>query len=144
MHMKSKSGLQRLAIFVGLLLAIYAGYASGSLIYVIKSPGSRYDVFGFPTLPPLTTLDIPSQTVQGVTANIEGAYADPSRVLFIIHLSQELGTHWTPETFLAYANGQQIGVYGYGLNLIPGEKQNYLMVFTPEDWLNGSQLHGFV
>jgi hypothetical protein len=143
-HMKTKSGLQPLAILVGLLLGIYAGYAAGSLLYVIRSPGSRYDVLGFPTLPPFTKLDIPSQTVNGVTAKIEGAYADPSRVLFIIHLSQELGTHWTPETFLAYANGQQIGVYGYGLNLIPGEKQNYLMVFTPEDWLNGSQLDGFL
>jgi hypothetical protein len=143
-HMKTKSGLQPLAIVVGLLLAIYAGYAAGSLIYVIRSPGSRYDVFGFPTLPPLTRLDVPSQTVNGVTAKIEGAYADPSRVLFIIHLSRELGTNWTPETFLAYANGEQIGVYSYGLNPIPGEKQNYLMVFTPEDWLNGPQLDGFL
>ena len=101
-YMKSKGRLQWLAIFVGLLLAIYAGYAAGSLIYVIRSPGSRYDVFGFPTLPPLTKLNVPSQTVNGVTARIEGAYADPSRVLFIIHLSQELGKNWTPETFIAY------------------------------------------
>ena len=142
--MKIKSGLQQLAILVGLLVAIVGGYVLGSPLYVMKSPGSRYDVFGFPTLPPLTELDVPPETVNGVTANIEGAYADPSRVFFVIHLSRELGTYWTPDTFLAYKNGQQIGVYSYGLNPIPGEKRKYLMIFTPVDWLTEPQLDGFL
>ncbi len=142
--MKIKSGLQQLAILVGLLTAIVGGYTVGSPLYVIKSPGSKYDVFGFPTLPPLTKLNIPSQTVDGITATIEGAYADPSRVLFVIRLSAELG--WTPETFLAHANGEQMGVYsgGFFSTPIPGEKRKYLAIFTPVDWLNGPQLDGIL
>jgi hypothetical protein len=140
--MKIKRSLQHLALLLALLAAVFAGYELGSLSNVSTSPGSKYDVFGFPTLPPLIKLDVPSQTVHGVTANIEGAYADPSRVLFIIHLSRELGTNWTPETFLAYANGEQIGVYSYMLSPIPEESRKYLMFFTPVEWLDESQLDG--
>jgi hypothetical protein len=141
-HMKIKSGLQQLAILVGLLAAIVGGYAVGSPLYVIKSPGSKYDIFGFPTLPPLTKLNIPSQTVDGITATIDGAYADPSRVLFIIHLSSELGTYPTHETFLAHANGEQIGVYSSMLGPLPQETSTYLMDFSPVDWLDASRLDG--
>ena len=127
---------------MGLLVAIVVGYVLGSPLYINKSHGSQYDVFGFPTLPPLTKLDVPPQTVNGVTATIEGAYADPSRVLFMIRLSSELGTNWTPETFLAHANGEQIGVYSYGLNPIPKETLKYLLIFIPEDWLTELLLNG--
>ena len=140
--MKEKNRLCELAVLLGIFISIMAGYTLGSLLNVTRSPGSKYDVFGFPTLPPLTKLDVPPQTVNGITATIEGAYADPSRVVFIIRLSSELGTYWTPETFLALANGQQIGVYSYGLMPIPKEPLKYLAIFTPVDWLNESQLDG--
>ena len=131
--MKTKGRFLELAVLLGIFISIMAGYTLGSLLIVTRSPGSKYDVFGFPTLPPLTKLDVPPQTVNGVTATIEGAYADPSRVLFVIHLSAELG--WTPETFLAHANGEQMGVYsgGFFSTPIPGEKRKYLAIFTPVD-----------
>ena len=140
--MKIRTRLIEIAILLGLIVSVFVGYVLGSLSNAMTSSGSKYDVFGFPALPPLTKLDVPPQTVNGITATIEGAYADPSRVLFVIHLSRELGTYWTPETFLALASGEQIGVYSYMLSPIPKESQKYLMIFTPVEWLDGSQLDG--
>ena len=140
--MKIQNRWLEIAVLLGLFASVFVGYALGSFFNVTSSPGSKYDVFGFPALPPLAKLDVPPQTVNGITATIEGAYADPSRVLFVIHLSKELGTYWTPETFLALASGEQIGVYSYMLSPIPKESQKYLMIFTPVEWLDGSQLDG--
>lgn len=140
--MNTQSGLKKLLIPAGLLIAIYAGYVLASRLFITKPPDTRYEVFGFPSLPPLTELDVPAQTVNGVTATIEGAYADPSRVIFIIRLSSELGTYPTHETFITNANGEQVGVYSYQLGPIPEEPLKYLMVFTPVDWLKESQLDG--
>ena len=140
--MKIKSGLQQLAILVALLVAVVVGYVLGGPLYVMKSPGSQYDAFGFPTLPPFTKLNIPPQTVKGITATIEGVYADPSRIVFSIHLNRELGISWNTETFLAYANGQQIGMSSYMLAPLPEEKLKYLMIFHPVNWLKESRLDG--
>lgn len=140
--MKIRTRLIEIAILLGLIVSVFLGYVLGSLSNVTTSPGSKYNVFGFPALPPLTKLDVPPKIVNGITATLEGAYADPSRVVFVIHLSRELGTYWTPETFLALASGEQIGVYSYMLSPIPKESQKYLMIFTPVEWLDGSQLDG--
>jgi hypothetical protein len=69
-------------------------------------------------------------------------YADPSRVVFLIHLNRELGISWNTETFLAHANGEQIGMSSYMLAPLPGEKSTYVMIFHTEDWLDQSQLDG--
>ena len=140
--MKIKNRLLELAILLGLFVSVFVGYVLGYFSSVTASPGSKYDIFGFPTLPLLTKLDVPSQTVNGITATIEGAYADPSRVIFTIHLSNELGTYWTPETFLARANGEQFGVYYYMLSPLPEETSTYLMIFHPVDWLDEPLLAG--
>jgi len=86
--MKIRTRLIEIAILLGLIVSVFVGYVLGSLSNAMTSSGSKYDVFGFPALPPLTKLDVPPQTVNGITATIEGAYADPSRVLFVIHLSR--------------------------------------------------------
>ena len=141
-NMKVKNWLPQLAILLLLIASGFTGYMLGYFSNVTTSPGSKYDIFGFPALPPLTELDVPPQTVDGITATIEGAYADPSRVVFIIRLNQELGISWNTDTFLARENGEQISLYGYMLAPLPEEESKYLMMFHPVDWLDESQLDG--
>ena len=138
-----KNRLYELAILLGLFASILAGYVLGRILPVIAiSPGSEYDIFGFPTLPPLTKLDIPSQTVDGITATIEGAYADPRRVTFIIRFSSKAGNFQFDRTFLADENGEQMGMISSMLGPMPNEASTYLIDFSPIDLLNESQLDG--
>ena len=141
--MKMKNRLYELAILLGLLISVIGGYTLGHTFPTTSiSPGSIYDIFGFPTLPSLTELDIPPQTVDGITATIEGAYADPSRVVFIIRFSGKAGNFQFDSTLLADANGEQIGTNGGNSGLLPNETSTYLMAFHLIDWLNESQLDG--
>jgi hypothetical protein len=140
--MKIKNRCLEIAVLLGLFASVFAGYALGSFLNVTSSPGSKYDAFGFPTLPPFTKLDVPPETVNGITATMEGAYADPSRVVFVIRLSSELGTFPSAETFLAYANGEQIGMSSYMLSPLPEETSAYLIIFHPVDWLDIPRLDG--
>jgi hypothetical protein len=80
--------------------------------------------------------------VDGITATIEGAYADPSRVVFIIRFSSKAGNSQFDSTFLADASGEQIIAYGSILGPIPNETSTYLIAFYPVDWLNVFQLDG--
>jgi hypothetical protein len=139
--MKIKNTLHQLAILLGIFASIAGGHFLGHIFLVTAiSPGSKYDGFGFPTLPPLTRLNVPSQTVDGITATIEGVYADPSRVVFIISFSSQVGNFQFDGTFLADAKGEQIGTSGGNLGLLPNETSTYLIAFHPVDWLNESRL----
>lgn len=140
-YMKMKKRLYELAILFGLFTLIIAGYISGRIFPISSiSPGSEYDNFGFPTLPPLTQLDIPPQTVDGITATIDGAYADPSRVVFIIRFSSKVGKFQFDGTYLADANGEQMGMIATMLGPILNETSTYLIDFSPIDQLNEARL----
>lgn len=138
-----KKRLYEVAILLGIFASIIAGYVFGRILPVTDiSPGSEYDRFGFPTLPPLTKLDVPPQTVDGITASIDGAYADPRRVTFIIHFSSNIGNLPSDTIYLADAGGEQIGMIATMAGPLPNETSSYLIDFSPIDRLNESQLDG--
>ena len=65
-------------IIVALAAAAWGGYAAGNLIpaYVLM-----------PGLPPLTKADVPAQTQNEITVEVQSAYADALRVLFVVRTS---------------------------------------------------------
>ena len=75
-RMKTKNWLPQLAILVGLLTLIGGGYALAR-----RLPASA------PGLPPLSKLDLASQTQNGVTASLDSYYADAMRLVFTVHLT---------------------------------------------------------
>src|SRR5262245_26486856 len=120
--MKMKNRLSELAILLGLLAAVSGGYGLGHIFPTTAiSPGSIYDIFGFPTLPTLEKLEIQPETVDGITATIEGAYADPSRIVLIIRFSDKVGNIRFADTYLADANGKPIDHAGTMAGFLPNE-----------------------
>lgn len=143
-YMKIKNKLQQLAILLGLFVSTLGGYVFGHIFPTTHiSPGSAYDIFGFPTLPPLTKLDVPPQTVDGISAIMDGGYADPSRVVFIIRFSSNVGkVQFVDGTYLADANGEQMGMIATMVGPLPNETSSYLIDFSPEFPLAGTRLNG--
>jgi WD40 repeat protein len=71
-----KNWLPQLTILVGIIALIGGGYVLARLL-----PTS------VPGLPPLSSLDLSSQTQNGYTATIASYYADASRLVFQIHIT---------------------------------------------------------
>jgi hypothetical protein len=142
LFMKAANKLPELAVLLGLFASIMVGYTLGSLLHVSRSPGSEYDNFGFPTLPPLTKLNIPPQTADGITATIDGVYADPSRVVFIVRFSSNVGNLPSDRIYLADASGEQMGMIVTMVGPLLNETSSYLIDFSPDVQLNRTRLNG--
>lgn len=70
-----------------------------------------------PGLPPLSKLDLPSQTKNGYTATIEAYYADVSRLVFRVAVTGEKGSVTLDRFSLKDVNGQEINSsVGFGSN----------------------------
>ena len=80
--MKIKSLLTSLLIVIGLAAA-----TMGAFFLLRLFPG--FGRVPAPGLPPLSRLDSPSQTMNGITAHLESYYADASRLVFVVRVSSE-------------------------------------------------------
>lgn len=82
--MKTRSLLTSLLILTGLFAASGGSYALARLLptpVLAAAPG----------LPPLTNLNLPSQTQNGYTATLESYYADATRLVFKVRVTGEGG-----------------------------------------------------
>lgn len=77
--MKTKRLFTTILTLVVLAVATWGGYSLGRLLPMAKPHSPSY-------LPPLSTLDLPSQTEKGITATVESYYADVNRLFFVIQL----------------------------------------------------------
>jgi len=77
--MKNKSLWTSLLTLLTLIAATIGSYALARILPV-PAPDSAID------LPPLSRLDLPSQTQNGITATLESYYADVNRLFFVIRV----------------------------------------------------------
>ena len=80
--MKTKPFLSLLLIVIGLVAATTGTFFLGRLLPGSKPVSASGD-------PPLSHSDLPSQTVNGITARIQSYYVDASRLVFVVHIDGE-------------------------------------------------------
>lgn len=85
--MKSNKLFVNLIVLFALLLSGVGGYVIGKKYTPTVSADSS-------NLPPLTKLDIPAQTVNGITAKLESYYADGLRLALVISLTGENNAYY--------------------------------------------------
>jgi len=78
--MKNKTIFTSILILFGLVIATSGAYAFSRKFL---DPG----LLNIPGFPPLSSVNIPSQTQNGFTATIKGIYADASRIVFAVHVT---------------------------------------------------------
>ena len=88
--MKTKPFLTPLLVLLGLAGATTSAFFIGRLFL-------DFEQVVAPGLPPLSPLDLPSQTVNGITAQVESYYADASRLVFQVRITGGKG-------FVEYVN----------------------------------------
>src|SRR5688572_3568681 len=105
--MKTKSFLNSLLILFGLATA-----TMGAFFLLRLFPG--FGEVPAPDLPPLSRLDLPSQTMNGITAQLESYYADASRLVFVVRVNNEKEEYFLDSISIKGARGEEINA-GYGL-----------------------------
>lgn len=103
--MKIKSLLTVILTLIALGAATGGGYALARLMPDIGSAAS-------PNLPPLTRLDLPSQTQNGITVTLESYYADASRFVFKVKATNEEGDAFLDHFSLKDESGIEINSSG--------------------------------
>ncbi len=132
--MKSKYPFMQFLILLALLVAVVGGYSLGRLF-----PGSA--ITSLPGIPPLARLDLPSQTVDGITAMVESYYADAARLVFTVRVAGESKVYFLDRISIRKNSNQEINV-GYGLNSPGDDPSVFLIYFSTETPLEDEQLKG--
>lgn len=137
--MKTKSFLSQMIVILILLLGSLGGYLWGRAAPQNESPTAYND----PPLPPLTKLDLPSQTVDGITADIESYYADGLRLVLTIRLTGENNAYsW--ENVLLTDNLNQFINAGYGLSPLENDMSLFFIDMIFETPLQVEQFKGIL
>ena len=106
--MKIKTFLTPLLVLLGLVAATTSTFFLGRLFL---------DFEQIPTsgLPPLSRLDLPSQSMNGFTAQLESYYADASRLVFVLRVNSEKSEYFLDSVSIKEAHGEEINA-GYGVS----------------------------
>jgi hypothetical protein len=129
-RMKTKHWLPQLTILVGLLALIGGCYVLARLL-----PTS------VPGLPPLSSLDLPPQTVDGITATVESYYADASRLVFTVRVEGKDEGYFLDSLSLTNAQNEELNT-GYGLTSPDNDPSVFLIDFLPAYPLEEERLDG--
>lgn len=132
--MKSKRLLMQFLVLLALFAAGVGGYSLGGLF-----PGSG--ITSLPGVPPLARLNLPSQTVDGITATVESYYADASRIIFTVRLEGKSKSYFLDYISIKNNLDQQINVSS-GLTSPADDLSVFLVDFSTETPLEDEQLKG--
>ena len=131
--MNNKTLLTPFLVLLGLITATVSAFFLGGLFPEIEQVPAL-------EMPPLSPLDLPLQTVNGFTAQIESYYADASRLVFVVRINSETSDFSLDSASIRTLEGTEINA-GYGVSpyLIPS---TYMIDFVtaqslPEDHLDG-------
>jgi len=131
--MKAKSLLTTILTLIALIAATGGGYALARL-FPNPAPGSH------PNLPSLSSLDLPPQTRNGLTATVESCYADASRLFFVIRIE---GTESPILDLLTIRDSKnQVINTGYGMTTPDNDPTLFYADFTPAATLQMERLDG--
>ncbi len=132
--MKTKTYLSSLLILIGLAAA-----ATGAFVLLRLFPD-----FGrapTPGQPPLSHLDLPSQTVNGITARLESYYADATRLVFVVRVNGEGEGYFLDQVSLKDARGEELNA-GYGLSPLYDDNSAFTIDFVTAQPLEVERLNG--
>ncbi|HCK67297.1 MAG TPA: hypothetical protein DHW49_13630 [Anaerolineae bacterium] len=132
-----KNTLTKLGVMLVILIGLFGGYLWGRATTENEEP----TVYDYPPLPPLTQLDIPSQTINGITADIESYYADGLRLIFIVRLTGENNAYYWENLFLTDSLNQLINA-GYGFGVLGDDQSLYTIDMVFETPLQVEQFQG--
>jgi hypothetical protein len=105
--LKPKTFFTTLLVLVGLAAAITSAFFLGRLF-------PNFEQAPISGIPPLSRLDLPSQTMNGFTAQLESYYADASRLVFMVRVNSEKEDVFLDSVSIKEANGEVINA-GYGI-----------------------------
>ena len=88
-----------------LTVAIVGGYIVGRVFSTPEPVSASY-------LPPLSSLDLPSQTQNGITVTLESYYADAARFVFEVNATSEKGDAFLDRFSLKDEDGREINSGG--------------------------------
>lgn len=132
--MKSKQSITTLIVLLLLFFSVMGGYLIGKRYIPSVSADSS-------NLPPLTKLDIPAQTVNGITAKLESYYADGLRLVFAVRITGE-GDSYHPDIVYIKDNSNQMINAGYGFTADTKDTSLYLIDVYMENPFESKQFDG--
>ncbi|MBL8099061.1 MAG: hypothetical protein JNK81_07750 [Anaerolineales bacterium] len=116
--MKHKNFVIQISVLLLLVVASIGGYSLGKSAPQVDNSYQNY-------LPPLIELDLPPQTVNGITADLESYYADGLRLVFVVRLTGENNSYYWDSVSLTDNLNQFVNA-SYGL----GPVGNSLSLFS--------------
>lgn len=134
--MKSKQITTQVIVLFILLLGAIGGYAVGKRYTPFVSASAS----GFP---PVTQLDIPTQTVNGITAKVESYYADGLRFVFVVRLTGENNAYFWDNAYLTDNQNQFVNA-SYGLRPLENDMSLFYIDMAFESPLHIQQFKGIL
>lgn len=132
--MKTKTFLTPLLVIVGLVAATISTFFVGRLF-------PKFENSPTPGLPPLSRLDLPSQTMNGFTAELESYYADANRMVFVVRVNSEEKEYFLNSVSIKEAGGGEINA-SYGVGPLFGDSSAFMIDFFTAQPLPGDHLNG--
>ncbi len=131
--MKIKALLNPFLVLLGLAAAMAGAFFLGRPV-----PGSgQVSASGDP---PLSHLDLPSQTVNGITAQIESCYADANRLVFVVRISGDGDVYSLDDISLKEAGGEMYDTSE--VNLLYEDASVFSVDIVTASPLEGERLNG--
>ena len=121
--MKTKPLFTTILTLVLLTTTIVGGYALGRVFSTPEPASTSY-------VPPLSSLNLPSQTQNGITATVESYYADASRLFFVIRVEGEKGPYVLDILSIKDSSGKEINS-AYSMDRIGDDPSLFYADFAP-------------
>lgn len=131
--MKTKPFLTPLLVLLGLVAAGTSAFFLGQLF-------PNFEQIPAPGMPPLSHLDLPPQTVNGYTGELESYYADANRLVFVVRVNSPAEENFLVNASLKEEQSGEINAgYGVGPYLKPS---TFIIDFYTAQPLSGDHLNG--
>ncbi|MBL8089280.1 MAG: hypothetical protein KF758_05685 [Anaerolineales bacterium] len=132
--MKHKNFVIQISVLLLLIVASIGGYSLGKSAPQVDNSSQNY-------LPPLIELDLPPQTVNGITADLESYYADGLRLLFAVRIIGSAESYF-PDSITIKDNSNQFINAGYGFQADAKDLSLYLVDVYLENPLETQRFEG--
>lgn len=134
--MKPKNYLMPIFVILILLAGVLGGYSLGKSAPKNENYDSSQNY-----LPPLIELESPSQTVNGITADLESYYADGLRLVFAVRITGE-SDMYSPNIVNIKDNSNQFVNAGYGFQSDVNDFSLYYIDVNLENSLETDRFEG--
>lgn len=117
--MKLNQHVTQFIVLVVLIIGVIGGYSLGKSAPQVENSSQN-------SLPPLIELDLPPQTMNGITADLESYYADGLRLIFAIRFSGE-GDLYLPDIVFIKDDSNQMVNASYSFHASEEDQNLYLI-----------------